>query len=151
MAMLRGGRLAAASAACLVMLAGCGGLSGIDDNSDEVCGQLASLEPAMMPMFPETSPEGTVAGAKFGVAAFTKLAEERLTGMNNSQQRSFERVQVAVNQYGGSLNNRPEDALLVDLAAAFDAEQMNIVANYRITLENIGCPMPAFLDQFPDS
>lgn len=151
MAMLRGGRLAAASAASLVLLAGCGGLSGIDDNSAEVCEQLALLEPAMIPMFPETSPEATVAAAKFGVAAFTKVAQDRVTALNGSQQRSFDRVQVAVDQYGGSLNNRPEDALLVDLAAAFDAEQMNIVANYRITLENIGCPLPAFLDQFPDT
>ena len=147
--------LVAKAAACAVAVAmvasACGGFTAVDDNREEVCAQLAILDGPLGVMFPETNPEGNVAQARFGAAAYVVVAEQSGEVLNGSQETLLARGSAAAEQYQEVLTTRPDDALLRDNEAAFDAAQMNIVANHRIMLENIGCPEPAFLSQFPDT
>ncbi len=147
--------LAARAAACAVAVAltatACGGITAVDDNQEEVCAALAKLDGPLIVMFPETNPEGNVAQASFGATAYSVVGEEARQVLNGSQETLLDRVEVATEQYLQVLGTRPPDALLRDNEAAFDASQMNIVANHRIMLKNIGCPEPEFLAQFPDT
>lgn len=147
--------LMARAAACAVAVAmaasACGGFTAVDDNQEEVCAQLAKLDGPLGVMFPETNPEGNVAQARFGAAAYLVVADESTAVLNSSQETLLARVTSASEQYAQVLATRPDDALLRDHEAAFDAAQMNIVANHRIMLEHIGCVEPDFLAQFPDT
>lgn len=148
---LRVARAAACAAALALTATACGGLTAVDDNQEEVCAELAKLDGPLVVMFPETNPEGNVAQAKFGASAYSVVADQIRGSLNGSQETLLDRATGTTEQYLQVLGTRPDDALLRDNEAAFDASQMNIVANHRIMLANIGCPEPEFLAQFPDT
>lgn len=141
--------------ACAVVVAagtaGCGGVSSVDDNKDEVCGQLAEMEPALPPMLTVTNPEGTNIQARYAAAVYIKLAEDNRATFNESQNQLLERVTSVMKQYQAVLVTKGDDTPLAANQAALDSYQMNVVANYRIMLDAVGCPEPEFLSTFPDT
>jgi hypothetical protein len=147
-------RLARAFACAVVVVtaaAGCGGLSSVDNDADAVCGKLAEMEKAIPPMLTATNPEGTDIQARYAAAIYVKLAEDNRATFNDSQTQLLDRVTSVMEQYQQVLATKGDETPLAANQAAFDSYQMNIVANYRIMLESIGCPMPQFLGLFPDT
>lgn len=128
---------------------GCGGLSVVDDNSTEVCADLATVDPNLAAMMTLTNPEGTIADARFSNAYYRKTMAEQRGDFNDSQLRLLDRVTTAMEQYEGVLATKPVESRMADSQPALDSLQMNIIANYRIMVDSIGCPAPDFLAQFP--
>ncbi|MDQ1250104.1 MAG: hypothetical protein QG597_4483 [Actinomycetota bacterium] len=145
----RWGRVLACAVGVAVVTAGCGGLSSVSSNQDDVCATLAQMEPAIPPMLTLTNPEGTNIQARYAAAVYVKMAEDNRSSFNDSQFRLLERVTTVMEQYQEVLVTKGDETPLANNQPAFDSFQMNIVANYRILVDSIGCPTPEFLDQFP--
>ncbi len=98
--------LVAKAAACAVAVAmvasACGGFTAVDDNREEVCAQLAELDGPLGVMFPETNPEGNVAQARFGAAAYVVVAEQSGEVLNGSQETLLARGSARCGAVSGS-------------------------------------------------
>lgn len=147
----RWARALACAVVVTVAAAGCGGLSSVDDNQDEVCAKLAEMEGAIPPMMTTTNPEGTNVQARYATAVYLKLAQDNKDTFNDSQSRLLDRVTSVMTQYQTLLAEKGDETPLAANREAFDSLQLNIVANYRFMLESIGCPTPEFLGLFPDT
>lgn len=132
-----------------ILLTGCGGTSSVKDNQEEACATLAGFESWITPALLLTNPEGTFGDAQAALATGVANVEETRDSFSGSQQELLDRLTRALKEYQYSIAPRDPNALMADSAGAVDSFQMNIMSNYRVMLQAIGCPLPGFYDAVP--
>lgn len=132
-----------------VLLAGCGGTSSVRDNQQETCATLAGFESWITPTLVLTNPEGTVGDAQAGLATGRTATQEARASFSSSQQELLDRFERTVGEYEFAAKARDPNARLADSTNALDSFQMNLMSNYRIMLQAVGCPLPGFYAAVP--
>lgn len=132
-----------------VLLTGCGGTSSVKDNQAETCATLAGFETWITPTLVLTNPGGTVGDAQAGLATgMTATAEARET-FSGSQQELLDRFVRTLGEYQYAAGARDPNIPLAESTNALDSFQMNLMSNYRVMLQAVGCPLPAFYESVP--
>ena len=139
----------AAALAVGVLLTGCGGTSSVKDNQEQTCATLAGFESWITPTLVLTNPQGTVGDAQAGLATGMTATSEARETFSGSQQELLDRFVRTLGEYQYAANARDPNALLADNTNAFDSFQMNLMSNYRVMLQAVGCPLPAFYESVP--
>lgn len=140
----------AAAVAAVLSVAGCG-FSTVDANQSQVCQQLAAWDPIINVMLTNTNPEGTNGQAKYAVAVYLAQTEQKRNEFSKGQQQLLDRVNQAMTEYQQALADKNNDTPMAENQTSLDSYQMNIIANYRTMLVNVGCPMPSYMMAFPSA
>lgn len=135
----------------LLALTACGGVTSVDDNQSEVCGQLVAVEGGVTQALALGVPESSIASGLAGVDVAQAKALVVARAMTTPQQQLLDRFERALTDYETAMLALPEGAIFADYNTGLDSHKANIMITYRTMLTTVGCPVPAFLQNYAKS